>query len=420
MTTPEPPDGALPDGPWYIVFHFRLPFAVPVDPDHAHAFVGKGYANASDAARYPGPPFVRLQFTHVELDIDAAAPLIRPGFEEGLTVVLGHQGGETSTMPDLTPYDSDHPPTQTWVEAASPHAYLEGEDTGVDLGTTAFERSLRELNHLLRSLRTVHPATGVRPINKEALEFAALADFENEATGERTGVRQFFLLHTNIGDVAPPRLTAQDEAAVYRLMEDANRGHPFVRFREWLDRAQDARNRRGDYEEAVVCLQTSVECLFDGLVKSTAVDAGLTAAAVAARVSAWSEPFVTLLTTHLPHLLGGNWSRQGTANPVGRYWHHVYLARNRITHAGQRISYVEIEQASDAYADLMEFVTSRVAARSKTLPRTALSLLGDSELQARGAWGRSIREFAESLDQEPYPFWAPWDAVGRQQAKTDS
>jgi hypothetical protein len=326
-------------------------------------------------------------------------------------------GGVDEPVPaDLIPPIVDPPDgyqwMQTWVEAASPAAMLTGEDPGMGIFTSAFERTVVCVNRLLRAFNVVTDDHRVYPINKEVLDPLAFMSVEDCSTGESEhwGV---FMLHKNLLD-GPVRLLGDDEERdVWHLMDAVARGHPFMRHREWLDRACDARFRRGDYEEAIWCLQVSVENLLTGIVYATAVDQGLDRATVDERTADWTEPFSTLVRTHMPALLGGSWDIDSRKGPVGRYWRDLYLARNRTSHAGHVVSFTDIDRAFTAFDAFVDHVHARVLVQPRKYPRTLLALLGRPGLERRNAWNRTIREFADNLADEPYPYWQPWDQVGR-------
>ena len=235
---------------------------------------------------------------------------------------------------------------------------------------------------------------------------------QNIKSGER-GPSNVMLLHYGSGSIGIPMSTSEEEDQVCHAVDMAARGHPFIRHRQWVTRAKDARFRRGDYEEAVWALQVAVELLLAGIVRSTAIDEGLTDAEVESRVEDWTSPFKSLVTRRVPDLLGGSWDISRDDQAVGKYWSDLYLLRSRSTHGGRPILAADMERASSAYGGLIDFVCSRVVKRQKRYPRTALALLGQPGLEERSAWTSAIEAFASGLNEEPYPFWQAWDVVGR-------
>lgn len=398
--------------PHLLVFKVRLPFGLPLRADRVHVFnLNEAYAEPADEQVY-GRPMVRLRLAHAELPPEKATPAFRPGFLEGLQALDGVSSESGFSEPPA--HDKE---VQTWAELATQSAPLVGEDESY-LDTECFERCLEQLNHLIRGFQLVVNDPLVRPVNKESLDPMLLIDRENES-GERLG-GSIFLLHGNFnGGHGFNLVSEQEENRIYAGMELIAFDQPFTRHREWLERAKDARFRRGDYEEALICLQVSVECLLSGLLRGAAVDEGLRSREVSERVERCTSPFATLVGTHMPALLGGHWATDDLG-VIGVYWRDLYLVRNSMSHAGRRTTFSQISAAFDAFDGLVDFIVARLLRSPTRFPRTIFALLGEPGLRKRNNWTRRMREFAAQLAHEPYPYWAPWDTVGREDPMADS
>lgn len=75
--------------------------------------------------------------------------------------------------------------------------------------------------------------------------------------------------------------------------------------------------------------------------------------------------------------------------------------------------------ACEAFDGLLDFVIGRLFQAPSKFPRTIFALLGEPGLRQRGKWTSRMREFAEQLADEPYPYWASWDLVDRGDPRPD-
>lgn len=397
-----------------LVFYVRLPFPLPLTPQLWHHFDwGADYRDSAAMERMGQPPFVALQLIHLREDV-APSP-VRAGYMEGIKLILDQyevsDGPRHQPEPEPEPavWSEDSVFIQTWVELVTPSELFVGEDDE-DPVTACFERCLAQLNRLIRAYSFVVEDTRVHAVNKEALDPVIFVERIDVPTGQRWG-RGLFTLHWNyntpIEEVAPEK-----EELVYTVIHLQGTGHPFTRYREWLERAKHSRYRRGDYEEAILQLQTSVECLLSGLIRSIAVDEGRSESEIDDVIQD-STSFATIVTSLVPAKIGGTWDISNSHAPAGRYWRDLYLLRNRLVHAGDPVTYYEVEAAFSAYKGLMDYVESRLLSRPRRFPRTILALLGQPGLEKRGHWSRFLREFAERASEEPSPFYWPADKAGR-------
>jgi hypothetical protein len=101
-----------------VTFFIRLPFALPMKPEHVHRFPVAGHYIEEGAVEDIGePPFVWVRLIHIE---QPPPPMMPPGFLSGLKVAAGLS---TDTPPPSTPPPSaDKPFFQTWVEMKTPDA----------------------------------------------------------------------------------------------------------------------------------------------------------------------------------------------------------------------------------------------------------------------------------------------------------
>jgi len=377
------------------MFAIRLPYHLAVED--GSVFVLR---HSIDPAE---PPWVKLTVhrTSIPLLESALSP-----YDTGLASLLG----------EATFDPSEGKSVQTWVFAETLNTLFADESTEIStvdyawLVTTLFERSLAAVNQLGAAERLLigHPWSSL--LSKESLD-PAVQYFEAAADG--TFVPQgSMVLHRRpynpVVRVDDPQLARKvAEAVARRLASDAApRPHPLVIGRELERRAQNYR-LSGDYTAAVITLQTAVESLLRGIYQLALVDAGRTGAQVDAGNLL---PFMTVLRTELPPLLGGAWTTE--KSPVTRYLADLYDVRNRITHAGRSPQWQQVGSAFDAYRALVAFIEKQVQSRSSRLPRTLAALW---EPWAGGSLrlSRGVETRVQGIVAERKLYWLPADEAGR-------
>jgi hypothetical protein len=412
---PDSADGRFKASSSVLTFYIRLPFPLPLTPANVHRFswYGARYANPESEQQFGGPPFVDARFMHISVTPEYEPP-VRPGYFEGLSLLQDEGQGdeegieEANRLLALPPKDAKL--IQTWVILLTPAVLLEGEDAS-HLQTACFERAIREMNHMIRAYSFIIEDPRVHPVNKEQLDPLVTWELKDARSGEAWAQGPFLLHHNYPGLVAEPP-SQQQESLIFAVVFRAAHGDPFFKYRDWLNRAKHSRFYRGDYEEAIIRLQISVESLCYGLAQSVWVDAHLPVAEIERRLGE-IDSFAALMKRTLPAQLGGNWDLTDGTRPVGRYWRDLYLTRNRLAHAGRRIDFYDATRAFEAFDQLMEFIVGRLLSRPRNYPRTILAFLGQPGLERRGAWSPFLRDFASQISKEGPPFWWPDDVAGR-------
>lgn len=308
-------------------------------------------------------------------------------------------------MPDWRAILAEHKAVeQTWVRL---EAGIDGEDVVRDLGA-CFERCLSELNRLVRVVNQI-AGTSLPLLRTEQLDpFVPVEQFDPQSQEWRKD-RLLVLRVPGFGSTS--RLTATQEEQLNAAID--LQGAPgimlsLVRHRDWLERAKYAKSQQGDYESAVVALQTSVEVLMRAVHHLALVDLGHTASQIEAVTSEAATSFNKLHKTVLPTLLGGDWSSKSSASVV--FARDLYGARNQIAHAGRALTRQDADAASAAYDGIVELIIARLLHKPSRYPRTALALLGRPGLERRGRWSGYFERYVASVADEPDSFWLPFDA----------
>ena len=172
--------------------------------------------------------------------------------------------------------------------------------------------------------------------------------------------------------------------------------HPFLRWREWLLAAEEARIATRP-EDAVVRLAVAVEVLLDSVVALALWETGTP---VEAGSDVLGKDLARRVRQHFGALLGGGWDR--SREPVLSWSRDLVFLRGRILHRGHRPGTPEVEAAFAAADALHRYVVSRVLARRAQIPRTALLLIGRSELERADALDGGVSRAAATMDDEDW------------------
>ncbi len=271
--------------------------------------------------------------------------------------------------------------------------------------------SLRLINLYMRHLALASEDRRIRFLTRSTTSGTASITFtEQETLGKRTfrpfdgsALRRKFDLNPN--DEPPLSL---EPAEVWRRMEQslalAGSGHPMDDVVLWQLRAENLGFEIGDYEMAVVALQTSVERLVYGISKAILVDRGKDLMSV---TDVESQSFSTTLK-NLGHGLGGGaWSVEDDNQPLGKYWRDCYSVRNRVAHGGSTIAEDGFSAAFASYQELRADIERRLLDKKNSLPRTSLMVFGAHGILTRGRMSGKFRAICDLIRQEnnPRSFW---------------
>jgi hypothetical protein len=401
-----PPDGAegepFSEGP-VITFTLQIPFPLGFKDDSVcivQPFAS--WADSGAASLYGEKPFVVLRFCNVPIDDYDPYP------QRGAEVLKKHYGftseEDESKGDDQSSSDAVY---EQWVSMETPNVRLDNEEPLDE--AFAFHRCLQVLSDLLRAHNLVYHDHRVRPITTyDVGAVVFMGEFKQH--GETVAwelVRPIYMhphryfrfqANRDIGDDSKQLVVA------YNQLKD----HPFNTAREWYRRAEYAREYSGDSVDVVVSLQTSMESMLYSTWRMLLVDQGKSSVQIS-NVITPDSPYRPLLVRHLSQLLGGRWDTDAIDTTVGKYWHRLYLLRNRTVHGGYHPSWADGEAAYDAYKEMRDFVNERLRQRYRTYPRTLLAKLGGAGLRRRGWSSEWMESFIKQVESEPGPFYLPHD-----------
>jgi hypothetical protein len=189
------------------------------------------------------------------------------------------------------------------------------------------------------------------------------------------------VLGTN--ELRDPPVHAELDETVTNKVESAlgaiQAHHPFVRWREWLLAAEEARLSSRS-EDAIIRLAVAVEVLLDAAYALSLweMETPVNEAAELIGVDLGAR-----VRRDFGRVFGGSWAR--VSGPVARWSSDLTYLRGRVLHRGYRPGQQEVDRAFAAAANIYEHLADRVVLRRARIPKTALLLLGQEGLAHRGA-----------------------------------
>jgi hypothetical protein len=401
-----PPDGQQgmisPDGP-IVTFTMQIPSPLGLNDDSIFVVEPFGtWADNRAASIFGDKPYVLMRFCNVPTEDYDPYP------HRGNEVLKKHYN---FTLEDEE-FESgeghaDYGAYEQWVSMETPNVRLDNEEPLDE--AFAFHRCLEVLSNLLRAHYLVYSDSRIRPITTHDVGAVVfLGEFEAADGKMEWHFRRELYMHPDSLPGFPVDKDIETDreklTAAYRSLPD----HPFYTSREWYRRANNARRYTGDSVDVVVSLQTSMESMLYSTWRMLLIDQGKSSVQISNTVTSGS-PYRPLLVRILPQLLGGRWDIDAVGTPVGKYWHRLYLLRNRTIHGGYRPSWADGEAAYDAYEEMRDFINERLRQRCRTYPRTLLAKLGGAGLRRRGWSSPWMEAFIDEVNASPGPFYLPHD-----------
>lgn len=163
-----------------------------------------------------------------------------------------------------------------------------------------------------------------------------------------------------------------DVAHVMHFVGELEVGGPRVAYMQLSAEARRFFDREGDSRVAVIMAETACEVLLDALLGCLLWEEGVSPKDAAEAY--FSQSLAGRIKRHYGPRLGANWSLRGRGK-VASWYIDLAGLRNRCVHAGHVPSRDEALAASRAERALVDFVMSRLKARSAIYPRSA-SIVG--------------------------------------------
>lgn len=197
--------------------------------------------------------------------------------------------------------------------------------------------------------------------------------------------------HSNID----PSLWSQRIARL-RLMDD----HPIDVAISWRLSGERLTYYDGQHSLAIVCLQTSAECLLTAAWRCMVLDEEVGMCVGPADSQDMERPsFRTRLDFVASALSDDALDARDPAHPVARYRSELYRVRNQVAHEGRHVDVPEVERALNALDDLRSWLIERLLKSRHRFPRTALLFHGTVGLKANGCFDEEMSRFVNELNE---------------------
>jgi hypothetical protein len=236
-------------------------------------------------------------------------------------------------------------------------------------------------------------------VRRQLLPFAIpvyLRDWpDNKSASD--GRLMLMLLHSNVdarnSDLSPDELLQLREAL------DIQPGYQvFASYAEIARSAMSALALQGDLRASALLSAIAAEVFLDDLLAHLLWEEGMRPEAAA---PIFDLGFQTRFRQQFHSRLGGaGW---GLDKPgVLLMWHeNIAKLRHRIVHAGYHPIEEEAREAVAALTQLEHFVIERILSHKvlAKYPRTAVMLVGTTDLQARGRWSKKLERLAKDYQE---------------------
>jgi hypothetical protein len=391
--------------PCVYTYTAALPFSLGVEDDFEYVFASnEEYADPVDRALYGDNLTVRIRaFTYKV----SGLPMWPTGMHQALLAFYDHDFGDD---PDARFGDDDLSQHYQWISMETPSA-PSAQELKKDDPAFAFHRCLSALNLCLRGIQAATADITIRPITSHDLRPIVVI-------GALLSSGDWQLLNSMLmhPEARPDGLAPEREPIAESRLEGGVSAvltqKPYLTTMLWRARAQRALRQTGDPAEAIISFQISAESLLFDTYRMLLIDEGLSSAELDAELEL-DRTFKSLVTRTLPARLGGRWDVTAAKTPVGGYWAKLYQVRNAIVHVGAEPHAVHAEAAQDGYRQLRDHLEDRLRAKRNVYPRTTYARLGEEGLKRCGRLPRKMRNFLETVSQEPGPWYWPYDLAER-------
>lgn len=230
-------------------------------------------------------------------------------------------------------------------------------DDNMDFLTEKFNILLSMLNKLILAYIISTKDFSVYQTTKEMLEpICIYRIIKVDPWAEKK--KGLFILHYNVGERSVTPITQQELEETVRYVSIIDRNiNPFIWGEKYIHNAKRCLNK-GEYNEAIISIQTSIEIFVTQMLQSLWLSDGLSMNEIEGKLE--EIPFMSMIKKELHGLLGGNWNKDDDRTEVGQWYKHTYLVRNRIIHGGNQASVDDARVAIKNGLSFQKFVVDRL------------------------------------------------------------
>lgn len=246
-----------------------------------------------------------------------------------------------------------------------------------DALSVTFDLLVSKLNAIIAAYLVATKDYRVHAVTKEMFQWGSLYRIIPTANWMDFQVG-LFLLHAEVPYEAPELSEETTERIAHLAWAIGKDVNPFL-LSEQLALSGRRNLAYGNYREAVIEMQTSVETFLSVLLTELLRKDGWDKSAIDAHFA--STGFATRLRRDFHSRLGGKWSTVEIGTPIGEWYERTYLMRNRIIHGGYRPTLDEANEALAAALDLRVYVVGLLSERRQEY-QALLDLLSSPEQPA--------------------------------------
>lgn len=388
--------------PVVLTFTFRLPFSLGIEDTGSHQiFLADSWSDPDDVAHFGRTPMVRFRVRNQPMSGESFWPS-----QAGEVLQSLYDCDATGSEFDWSPVEGL---CEQWVTLETPSARLVTEKE--DDGAYAFHRAFASFNGFLTAFDLAVSDSRISVVSTHEIgPLMFLGAIKGDGSWEPLG--EMMMHPESFPSLAEPVSFDSIEGQLESAMRDLRYGRLFLLSNLWHSRAIRALMYRGDNTDAVVSLQTAVESMMYDLMRGLLVDSDKVSGSIELKIR--DIPYRSLLLRELAPRLGGSWdlgAKSGGA--LARYWHSLYLLRNRVVHAGYEPTNPESEEALGSFFEIREHVSRLLWKRYPRYPRTLVAKVGVNGLVRRGWMTPRVRADCERFKAEVFPFYLAKDKAGR-------
>jgi len=281
-------------------------------------------------------------------------------------------------------------------------------DDAPDELTRAFDYAVSELNILLRAIAMVLEKP-LRLVARESLPptipitISATKPWEMINKNALPDVEDLSVFNVNWNiPIAPDGTHDHDQQNTWidAALVNLSTTGPFTTYGDFRREADLSFSQEGNYRTAIILYASACESLLDELLQHTLWEQNLRPEETARKfLTKRGSPrgIVDLVKNELGSLYSNSGWGRNTPEVIDRWITYVADLRNQAIHDGYIPTSSELRTCVETVNDLVEFLADQVFTARTTRPITALALLGQIGLEARGGWDEQFSSYETSL-----------------------
>lgn len=281
-------------------------------------------------------------------------------------------------------------------------------DSAPDDLTRAFDYAVSELNILLRAIAMALEKP-LRLVARESIPpmipiaTSATKPWEMIDKNELPDVKDLSVFNVNWNIPITPDSTHdhdQLDTWIDAALVNLSTAGPFTTYGDFRREADLSFFQEGNYRTAIILYASACESLLDELLQHSLWEQNLRPEKAARKfLTKRGSPrgIVDLVKNELGSLYSNSGWGRNTPEAIDRWITYVADLRNQAIHDGYIPTSNELRTCVETVNDLVKFLADQVFTVRTRRPITALALLGQTGLEARGGWDEQFSSYETSL-----------------------